>query len=380
MLLGSAVPAGWDRPGSAAAAEILGLPRATAGGVPLLRRAIEHGARCPRCAPTSRRGAGGRRVGDGGAADRRRVEEGVLVAAPRRPDDRRRRTDASERRRAAADPGARAHAGRQRGGVARRPLARPADGPAAQAPRHRAPSHALPRRDRRAAVVGLRAAQPAGGAVLRARPARAARAGAGAPGRVGLRALPRRRLLARPPPGPHRRRRLRAGREGRARGPGPGRRRGRADPQRSPRRSRCTAATSSPTSPTPTGRAPSATGCARWPRRRCARWRRSSATPAIWRPPPAYLERLADLEPFDTDVHRQLIALCLERRRHSDALRRYTSLRQRLLRRSARTSTSRWPTSPGTPRPAWGATWPSGRGARARRAGGAARRGCAGAA
>jgi two-component SAPR family response regulator len=44
-----------------------------------------------------------------------------------------------------------------------------------------------------------------------------------------------------------------------------------------------------------------------------------------------HLERLADLEPFDTDVHRQLIGLCLERRRHSEALRRYTTLRQRLL-------------------------------------------------
>jgi DNA-binding SARP family transcriptional activator len=45
-----------------------------------------------------------------------------------------------------------------------------------------------------------------------------------------------------------------------------------------------------------------------------------------------YLERLAALQPFDTDVHRDLIALCLQRGRRSEALRRYTTLRSRLQR------------------------------------------------
>lgn len=44
------------------------------------------------------------------------------------------------------------------------------------------------------------------------------------------------------------------------------------------------------------------------------------------------LERLAGLEPFDTDVQRDLIALCLRRGRRSEAVRRYSALRTRLQR------------------------------------------------
>jgi len=46
----------------------------------------------------------------------------------------------------------------------------------------------------------------------------------------------------------------------------------------------------------------------------------------------AYLERLAELEPFDDDVHRQLIAVWLRLGRKSRAARHYESLRIRLLR------------------------------------------------
>jgi DNA-binding SARP family transcriptional activator len=45
-----------------------------------------------------------------------------------------------------------------------------------------------------------------------------------------------------------------------------------------------------------------------------------------------YLARLAEHLPYDEDVHRQLIALDLERGRRSDALRRYSVLRTRLRR------------------------------------------------
>ena len=45
----------------------------------------------------------------------------------------------------------------------------------------------------------------------------------------------------------------------------------------------------------------------------------------------ADLERLAELDPFDIDVHRRLIAVTLRRGRRSDALRRYTALRHRML-------------------------------------------------
>lgn len=45
----------------------------------------------------------------------------------------------------------------------------------------------------------------------------------------------------------------------------------------------------------------------------------------------AHLERLGELEPYDVAVHREIIALCRSRGRRSEALRRYTALRQRML-------------------------------------------------
>jgi DNA-binding SARP family transcriptional activator len=44
-----------------------------------------------------------------------------------------------------------------------------------------------------------------------------------------------------------------------------------------------------------------------------------------------YARRLADMEPFDNDVQRQFIELCLRRGRRSEALRRYSFLRERML-------------------------------------------------
>jgi DNA-binding SARP family transcriptional activator len=43
------------------------------------------------------------------------------------------------------------------------------------------------------------------------------------------------------------------------------------------------------------------------------------------------LAQLADLEPFDVDVHRRLITLALRRGRRSDAVRRYEAFRRRML-------------------------------------------------
>jgi DNA-binding SARP family transcriptional activator len=43
------------------------------------------------------------------------------------------------------------------------------------------------------------------------------------------------------------------------------------------------------------------------------------------------LVRLCDLDPFDVDVHRRYIALCLHRGRRTEALRRYAALRERLM-------------------------------------------------
>jgi DNA-binding SARP family transcriptional activator len=43
------------------------------------------------------------------------------------------------------------------------------------------------------------------------------------------------------------------------------------------------------------------------------------------------LRRLADLEPYDIDVHRQLLVVLLREGRRSEALRRYEALRRRLL-------------------------------------------------
>jgi DNA-binding SARP family transcriptional activator len=45
-----------------------------------------------------------------------------------------------------------------------------------------------------------------------------------------------------------------------------------------------------------------------------------------------HLDRLAELDPFDVEVHRELIELCLVRGRRSEALRRYAALRVRILR------------------------------------------------
>ena len=43
------------------------------------------------------------------------------------------------------------------------------------------------------------------------------------------------------------------------------------------------------------------------------------------------LERLVTMEPYDLDVHRRLLALCLRRGRRTDAVRRYAALRRRML-------------------------------------------------
>ena len=45
----------------------------------------------------------------------------------------------------------------------------------------------------------------------------------------------------------------------------------------------------------------------------------------------ADLERLAELEPYDIDVHRRLITLALRRGRRSEAVRRYNALRRRMV-------------------------------------------------
>lgn len=45
----------------------------------------------------------------------------------------------------------------------------------------------------------------------------------------------------------------------------------------------------------------------------------------------ADLERLAELEPYDPEVHRRLIALALRRGRRTEAVRRYSALRRRMI-------------------------------------------------
>jgi DNA-binding SARP family transcriptional activator len=45
----------------------------------------------------------------------------------------------------------------------------------------------------------------------------------------------------------------------------------------------------------------------------------------------ADLERLAELEPYDVEVHRRMIALALRRGRRTDAVRRYNALRRRMI-------------------------------------------------
>jgi DNA-binding SARP family transcriptional activator len=44
-----------------------------------------------------------------------------------------------------------------------------------------------------------------------------------------------------------------------------------------------------------------------------------------------HARRLADMEPFDTDVQRMFIEICLRRGRRSEAFRRYSALRKRML-------------------------------------------------
>ena len=47
----------------------------------------------------------------------------------------------------------------------------------------------------------------------------------------------------------------------------------------------------------------------------------------------AYLERAAQMQPFDSDIERELISVALRNGRHSVALRRYAALRVRMLRK-----------------------------------------------
>ena len=161
-----------------------------------------------------------------------------------------------------------------------------------------------------------------------ARPARA-----GPPARQGVR-LRRRahgRLRAGPRPRVDRRRRLRGARPRRAR-------RARsaatssAPAPRSPRRSPPTAATSWPTSPTRSGRCSSARACASWSPRCCAASRGSTQAAGDDEAAAEHLQRLAELEPLDLAVQRELIALMLRRGRHSEALRRYELVRRRYRR------------------------------------------------
>ena len=44
------------------------------------------------------------------------------------------------------------------------------------------------------------------------------------------------------------------------------------------------------------------------------------------------LEQLAELEPYDAEVHRQLLTAWLRLGRRTEAARRYTSFRMRMLR------------------------------------------------
>jgi DNA-binding SARP family transcriptional activator len=44
-----------------------------------------------------------------------------------------------------------------------------------------------------------------------------------------------------------------------------------------------------------------------------------------------HVRRLAELEPYDTAIQRQLIELCLRQGRRSEAYRRYSALRMRML-------------------------------------------------
>jgi DNA-binding SARP family transcriptional activator len=46
----------------------------------------------------------------------------------------------------------------------------------------------------------------------------------------------------------------------------------------------------------------------------------------------ACLERLAAMQPYDEDIHRELMQLDMLRGRRSDAMRRYTALRVRMNR------------------------------------------------
>ena len=332
VLLGSAAPAGWDRPGSAAAAEVLGLPRATAGGVPLLRRALEQGAALPEVRTD---------LPPGCAADAAWVtvaplttddaEEGVLVELrPGRRDDRRRRTEPHW----GAGPQIRIRAlGRTQVDSAEASLGgRWLDQRTGRllkllvTERHRMLfpdeiaeqlwSDSGPRN-----LQGVRYFVHA----LRERlePERAPRAESAFVRFLdGAYSLDRRRVRI---DADDFERDVKAGRAALAQG------------DDAVARARLTQAVA-----LYRGDFLADEPYADWARSERDRLRALAAEAlralaAFERDAgdleaaAGYLERLADLEPFDTDVHRQLIALCLERRRHSDALRRYTSLRQRLL-------------------------------------------------
>ena len=80
------------------------------------------------------------------------------------------------------------------------------------------------------------------------------------------------------------------------------------------------------------GRSRSAIASASSPARASAPWSTWPEPPAIWTPRAGHARRLAAMEPFDLDVQRDFIEICMRRGRRSEAMRRYAIVRKRVKR------------------------------------------------